>query len=138
MTTSTKPLCVELDIPVRTYDIDFGGIVSNIVYIRWLEDLRTKMLETYLPLDELMKQDVVPVVVKTTIQYHRPVRLFDKLHAIMWMGDMGTARGTLVAEFVVGDTVVTRAEQIGAFVRLSTGRPVAVPAAFVARYEAMR
>ncbi len=31
---------VNLSFPVRTYDIDFAGVVSNIVYIRWLEDLR--------------------------------------------------------------------------------------------------
>jgi acyl-CoA thioester hydrolase len=138
MTQSKKPLSVELDIPVRTYDIDFGGIVSNIVYVRWLEDLRTKMLETYLPLDALMKMDIAPVVVKTTIQYHRPVKLFDKLHAVMWMGDMGTARGTIMAEFSVGGTIVTRAEQVGAFVKISTGRPVPVPAEFVAQYNEMK
>jgi acyl-CoA thioester hydrolase len=23
-----------------TYEIDFAGVVSNIVYVRWLEDLR--------------------------------------------------------------------------------------------------
>ena len=138
MTQSKKPLSVELDIPVRTYDIDFGGIVSNIVYVRWLEDLRTKMLETYLPLDALMKMDIAPVVVKTTIQYHRPVKLFDKLHAVMWMGDMGTARGTIMAEFSVGGTIVTRAEQVDAFVKISTGRPVPVPAEFVAQYNEMK
>lgn len=59
------------------------------------------MLETYLPLDALMKKKIAPVVVKTTIQYHRPVKLFDKLHAVMWLGDMGTARGTIMAEFSV-------------------------------------
>ena len=30
----------EQPLPIRTYDIDFAGIVSNIVFIRWLEDLR--------------------------------------------------------------------------------------------------
>ena len=34
-----KPLEVSLNLPIKTYDIDFAGIVSNIVYIRWLEDL---------------------------------------------------------------------------------------------------
>jgi acyl-CoA thioester hydrolase len=39
-----KPFEVALDLPIKTYDIDFAGIVSNIVYIRWLEDLRLKIL----------------------------------------------------------------------------------------------
>ncbi len=36
---------IERDLPIRTYDIDFAGIVSNIVYVRWLEDLRLAMME---------------------------------------------------------------------------------------------
>ena len=33
----------EQPLPIRTYDIDFAGIVSNIVFIRWLEDLAGRM-----------------------------------------------------------------------------------------------
>ena len=51
-----RPLEVELTIPVRSYDIDFAGIVSNIVYIRWLEDLRLKWLDEHFPLDRQFKQ----------------------------------------------------------------------------------
>jgi acyl-CoA thioester hydrolase len=42
--SSSQMMLVELELPIRTYDIDFAGIVSNIVYIRWLEDLRIQML----------------------------------------------------------------------------------------------
>jgi len=41
---------VEIAFTVHTYDIDFANIVSNIVYIRWLEGLRLAMLDRYLPL----------------------------------------------------------------------------------------
>ena len=34
--TQQRPLHVELPITVKTYDIDFLGIVSNIAYVRWL------------------------------------------------------------------------------------------------------
>jgi len=30
---------------VMTYDIDFAGVVSNITYTRWLEDLRNWFAE---------------------------------------------------------------------------------------------
>lgn len=33
-------LVVEKEIEVNGYDIDVMGVVSNIVYIRWFEDLR--------------------------------------------------------------------------------------------------
>ncbi len=41
---------VERDLPIRTYDIDFAGIVGNIVYVRWLEDLRLAMMEEAYPI----------------------------------------------------------------------------------------
>ena len=36
--SADKPLYVEKEFEVRTYDIDFASVVGNIVYIRWLED----------------------------------------------------------------------------------------------------
>ncbi len=50
-----QPFEVALDLPIKTYDIDFAGIVSNIVYIRWLEDLRLKMLESHFPIENLIR-----------------------------------------------------------------------------------
>ncbi|MCX6138336.1 MAG: hypothetical protein NTV54_12665 [Ignavibacteriales bacterium] len=41
-----------------------------------------------------------------------------------------------MAEFSVNGIVVIRAEQIGAFVKLSTGRPVPVPRQMVDHYNA--
>ncbi|HSN74366.1 MAG TPA: acyl-CoA thioesterase, partial [Anaerolineae bacterium] len=71
---------ITLSIPVRTYDIDFVGIVSNIVFIRWLEDLRLQMLAEYFPLDTAMQaQGIAPLLLRTEIDYKRPVRLFDVL-----------------------------------------------------------
>ena len=35
---------VAIDIPVYTFDIDFAGIVSNIVYLRWSEMWRIELL----------------------------------------------------------------------------------------------
>jgi acyl-CoA thioester hydrolase len=57
-----RPLEVELVLPVKTYDIDFAGIVSNIVYIRWLEDLRLEMLDAYLPLQKMLEDGIAPIL----------------------------------------------------------------------------
>ena len=35
-----RQLIAEKEITINAYDIDARGIVSNIVYIRWFEDLR--------------------------------------------------------------------------------------------------
>ncbi len=50
MTTATKHLEIELQLPVKTYDIDFAGIVSNIVYVRWFEDNSSDILKIALEL----------------------------------------------------------------------------------------
>ena len=55
---------------VYTYHIDFAGHVSNIVYIRWMEIGRSKLLEAAgLPVQELLKKGIVPVLVSTEITY---------------------------------------------------------------------
>lgn len=53
---------VELALPVRTYDIDFAGVVSNIVYVRWLEDLRLAIVDAYFPLTQQRNTYVVDVI----------------------------------------------------------------------------
>jgi acyl-CoA thioesterase FadM len=47
---------------------------------------------------------------------------------------MAQVRWHVAAEFVVGDAVHARAEQTGIFIRLSTRRPIAVPAALRERF----
>ena len=130
-----RPLHVELHFQPKTYDIDFAGHVSNIVYIRWLEDLRMMVLDTYLPLNILMERGIAPVVMRTTIDYKRPVKLFDSVSGVMWASEMGNVKGILSAEFTVNGTVVAAAEQIGLFVKMVNGRPVAFPEEFRRQFE---
>jgi len=74
-----RALEVTLQIPVRTYEIDFAGIVSNIVYIKWLEDLRLKFLEEHFPIHQQIEQGYVPILAGTEIEYKRPIKLIDKV-----------------------------------------------------------
>jgi acyl-CoA thioester hydrolase len=124
------PSQITLAIPVRTYDVDFVGIVSNIVYIRWLEDLRLQMLAEYFPLDIAMQaQGIAPLLLRTEIDYKRPVRLFDALQGRMWLAEAGRARQVLAAEFTVDGRVHAVARQTTCFIDLASGRPVATPPA---------
>ena len=52
----------ELPLRVQTYDIDFAGIVSNIVFIRWLEDLRLGLMDEAYPLVQALAEDVAPIL----------------------------------------------------------------------------
>jgi acyl-CoA thioester hydrolase len=125
---------VTLVLPVRTYDIDFAGVVSNIVYIRWLEDLRMEWLNRYLPLDEQLQQDCVPFLSSIQIQYRRPIRLFDQPVGNLWMKELGRVRWTVEAEILLDEVPAATAVQTGAFVNRATMRVVSLPEVLVADF----
>lgn len=114
---------------VMTYEIDFAGVVSNQVYVRWLEDLRNLFTEQALSLGELMKRGLAPALTRTEIDYRAPVRLPDVVDGRMWLEDAGRARFVLGAEFVsrANGQVVATARQTGVFVSLETLRPMPLP-----------
>jgi acyl-CoA thioester hydrolase len=118
----------ERTLPIRTYDIDFAGIVSNIVFIRWLEDLRLGLMAQSYPLLRALAEDVAPVLLETRIRYRRPVTIREPLVGRMRVAALGRVRWRLAAEFAVAGEIHAEAEQEGLFLRLSTRRPVAIPA----------
>ena len=117
----------EQPLPIRTYDIDFAGIVSNIVFIRWLEDLRLAFLDQAYPLVRALAEDVAPILLSTRINYRRPVTIADPLVGRMRVAALRRVRWRLAAEFVVSGAVHAEAEQEGLFMRLSTRRPIGIP-----------
>jgi len=71
-------ISVKLNFQIKTYDIDIAGHVNNNVYIKWFEDLRTKLFNEYFNLPELLSKNIYPVVVSTEIHYKKFLKLFDK------------------------------------------------------------
>ena len=114
---------------VMTYDIDFAGIVSNISYIRWLEDLRNLFAEQALSLGDALRRGVAPALMHTEIDYLAPVRFPDIVTGRMWLAEHGRSKWDLAAKFESQGTgqLVARARQIGVFVTLKTLRPVRLP-----------
>src|SRR5271169_3763617 len=117
----------ELPLRVQTYDIDFAGIVSNIVFIRWLEDLRLALLDQAYPLIQALTEDVAPILLATRINYRRPVTIADPLVGRIRVVGLGRVRWRLAAEFTVDGAIHAEAKQEGLFMRLSTRRPIAIP-----------
>jgi acyl-CoA thioester hydrolase len=119
--------------PVMTYDVDFAGIVSNIVYIRWLEDLRNLFASQVLSIDDGLRRQIAPVLSRTEIDYLTPARFPDELEGRMWLIERGRARFVLSAEFKSrrAGVVTARARQRGVFVSLSDFRPVPLPSEFM-------
>jgi acyl-CoA thioester hydrolase len=117
---------------VMTYEIDFAGVLSNQVYIRWLEDLRNLFAEQAIPLGDMLQRGLVPVLARTEIDYLAPVRFPDVVDGRMWLEESGRSRFVLGAEFASQSSsqVTARARQVGVFVSLQTGRPVPLPDEF--------
>ena len=123
-----RTLEIEIELLVRTYDIDFAGVVSNIVYLRWLEDLRLAALEACYPLERFLADSLYLTLVETRIKYKRPIRLLDKPIARMRIGAVSKVRITFNGEIHVGDKLVTESEQVACLVDASNGHPKPLPA----------
>lgn len=127
MTTAPRAFEISTPIVIRTYDIDFASIVSNIVYLRWLEDMRLMWLENFMPLQPMVERNHGPVLIATNIEYKRPLRMFDPVIGHMWLADLGRTRYTIGAEFTLHGEVTTIATQHGVFVNFTTMRPLPIP-----------
>lgn len=123
----SRALLIERPIVVRTYDIDFAQIFHNIVYLRWLEDLRSEILAGVLPIEEILATGISPILTRTEIDYRLPVRIGDAVTGRMWVADLSRTRWMLASEIMVDGQVCTTARQSGYFADLKTLRPVRVP-----------
>ncbi len=133
--TQKQPFEVEIHLPVRTYDIDFAGVVNNIVYVRWLEDLRLEMLAHHFPLDEQLKNGIAPVIVQTKIDYKQPIRISDTPSGKMWVRTMESLRWTVNAAICVNGKVAALGEQVGIFVDLQSNKPIRMPEGLKQKYH---
>lgn len=133
-TTLKQPFEIEMPLPVRTYDIDFAGIVNNIVYVRWLEDLRLEMLARHFPLEEQIKNGFAPVILQTKIDYKQSIKISDQPSGKMWMQNLESLRWTVNAAIAVNGRVAAFGEQVGIFIDLQSNKPIRMPQELKQRY----
>ncbi len=122
-----RPLEIEAALRIKTYDIDFSGVVSNIVFVRWLEDLRLRMLDAHLPLQRQLDRGYVPILTRTEIEYHLPLTLGQSPRGRMWVSQVGRSRWEVQAEILHEEELVASATQTGVYVDLVTRKPVGLP-----------
>lgn len=111
-------LVAEREIEVNNYDIDAMGIVSNIVYIRWFEDLRKIFINEYMTFSEMMKQHISPILMKTEIEYKVPITIHDKPVGRCWFVKGGRMKWVFQFEITSGDKVQCIGQQTGGFLDL--------------------
>ena len=120
-------LTIEMNFAVKTYDIDYARHVSNIVYLRWLEDMRLAMFEKYFSLEQCMGDGYTPVLVTTNIAYKKAIKLFDKVKGKMWITRSGNAGLSVEAEICVGEDLMAHSLQKIVFIDVVTSRPKRLP-----------
>jgi acyl-CoA thioester hydrolase len=118
---------ISRNIIIRGYDIDYGGVVSNIVYIRWLDDLRTELLSGIYSIEQMQKDGIAPVVNKTAAHYKRPLFFGDSAIAKITVNSMEKVRWTVETEIRRDAQLCFRAEQSGGFINLSKGALTKIP-----------
>lgn len=126
---------IQMNIRVRTYDIDSAGHASNIVYFRWLEDMRLQMFEEHFSLQSFIEQGFTPIIAASSIEYKRPIKLFDKPIGHMWLSEIRRASMKFQGEIYVGDQLMTRASHTGVFVDIETMRPRRIPDVVIQKFR---
>lgn len=122
-----RKLLAEKEFTIHAYDIDAMGIVSNIVYVRWFEDLRTDFLSAAYSLKEMLKTNISPILMHTELDYLMPLTIFDEPIGRCWLVEMGKSSWEMVFEISVGDKVYCKGKQKGCFYDLEKKRVTRIP-----------
>lgn len=110
---------------IYTYNIDFAGHVSNIVYIQWMEIGRLKLLEEMgLPVHEIAKIGITPILVNTEIKYKKPLYMGDRVRAEVWISELSHATAIMKFRFYRNENeLASEGIQKGLFINLESKRP---------------
>jgi acyl-CoA thioester hydrolase len=115
-----------LELVVRDDDIDPLGHASNIVFVRWIQDVAlAHSTAVGLDLDAYQKLGAVFVVVRHEIDYLRPALRADVLEARTWISSVMAAKCLRRTELVRkhDGMVLARGVTTWGFVAFANGRP---------------
>jgi acyl-CoA thioester hydrolase len=119
----------ETVIPVRSYELDFAGIVNNAVFLNYLEEARLDFLrQHHFDLFAMTQAGVVPVVAKATIEYKSPAHGNDVLIIKGTIPKIGKTSMLMQYEITSRNDgrLVAQAETLLVFVN-DQGKPTAIP-----------
>ncbi len=102
---------IELPLQVHTYDIDIAHHVNNIVYLRWLEDMRSELFTKLDLLESLIALNYYPVVASCELKYKKQIKLMDRPIGRMFLES--STHGILIvkAEIRIDDKIAFCASQ---------------------------
>jgi acyl-CoA thioester hydrolase len=96
------------------------GIVSNISYVRWMEDLRLQFLDIHYPLQKLIAELIVPILSYTHLDYKRPIKMHDQVIGSIWMEKFDSSGWIANMEFTANGKLAATGAQGGVFINIGT------------------
>ncbi len=111
-----------INFEIKTYEIDIAGHVNNLVYVKWLEDLRFRLFERILPIGSLLHLNLYPIVISTNIVYKKQLKLYDKLQGFSWAENIQHNILALKFNFKKLDNICAFAEQRCVLMNLEKGK----------------
>jgi acyl-CoA thioester hydrolase len=122
---------------VTAQDLDELQHVSNVVYIRWIQDVAVAHSEAAgLSLEEYRKLGAVFVVRRHEVDYLRPALAGDEVEVetrVVAKSPVTATRQTFIRRMVDGQVLV-QAQTQWAYVSTTTGRPVRIPPEVTERF----
>jgi acyl-CoA thioester hydrolase len=110
-----------INFEIKTYEIDVAGHVNNIVYVKWLEDLRCKLFDQILPINNLLLGSLYPVVTSTNIIYKKQLKLGDQPSGFIWVEKIKHNMIMLKFNFIINRSICALAEQKVILMNLKNG-----------------
>jgi acyl-CoA thioester hydrolase len=127
----------DLTIDVTDGDIDALGHVSNIAYVRWIQDAAVAHSTAVgLDFDSYRRLGAVFVVRRHEIDYLRPVLRSDRVEARTWIDTAMAAKCTRVTELrrASDGGLAAKALTTWGFIDAVTGRPTRIPSELMAPF----
>lgn len=122
-------------------DIDTARIVNNPVYMDYVEECGMEVIAAHgWPWQRMAEEGFAVLIRKHQIQYIEPARVDDDLEIATWAS--GVRRSTATRHYTIrragegGGTLLVQVHSLGVWVDLETGKPIRIPAGFMADFEA--
>lgn len=115
-------LQLKIDLDIKSYDIDIAGHVNNIVYVRWLEDLRNLLFNKLFDFPNVINEKYYPVVVSTNINYRKQLKLFDKPIGIIELASINHGVIFFDARIELNNQIIMEANQKCVMINLKNSK----------------
>jgi acyl-CoA thioester hydrolase len=123
---------------VEWRDVDPAGHVNNANYLAYIEEANVGAAEAFgWPLPRLLEQGIAIVARRYRIEYRQPAVMGDELEVTSYLSDVKRATAVRHNEIrrLSDGELLARAYALWVFVDPATGRPLRLPAEFLADFR---